>query len=214
MTTPAAVTVKENQVGELQEEINTLVTKTNELIASTSVDPSVAALLQSMTVIIKLLAKQNLNVNNSNVASNITGGSTNGPASLAAAPPPPPPIQALPPLNAHTDDEFKALKKNTSILNQQPTRLGCTKKSWGAMPGSYAYANSKKSAAAPPPASNKGGNQRVIARQSADARHNTNDARSSNAHRDNKPSVASTSKLDSRSASTTPPPNDSLSSCI
>uniref|UniRef100_A0A914QDD6 Uncharacterized protein n=1 Tax=Panagrolaimus davidi TaxID=227884 RepID=A0A914QDD6_9BILA len=107
MATPAAVTVKENQVGELQEEINTLVTKTNELIASTSVDPSVAALLQSMTVIIKLLAKQNLNVNNSNVASNIIGGSTNGPAPLAAAPPPPPPIQALPPLNAHTDDEHK-----------------------------------------------------------------------------------------------------------
>uniref|UniRef100_A0A914PZX9 Uncharacterized protein n=1 Tax=Panagrolaimus davidi TaxID=227884 RepID=A0A914PZX9_9BILA len=109
MTTPAAVTVKENQVGELQEEINTLVTKTNELIASTSVDPSVAALLQSMTVIIKLLAKQNLNVNNSNVTSNITGGSTNGLAPLATAPPPPPPIQALPPLNAHTDDEHKGL---------------------------------------------------------------------------------------------------------
>uniref|UniRef100_A0A914QFE8 Uncharacterized protein n=1 Tax=Panagrolaimus davidi TaxID=227884 RepID=A0A914QFE8_9BILA len=177
MTTPAAVTVKENQVGELQEEINTLVTKTNELIASTSVDPSVAALLQSMTAIIKLLAKQNLNVNNSNVASNITGGSTNGPAPLAIAPPPP--IQALPPLNAHTDDEFKALKKNTSLLNQHPIRLGSIKKRWGAVPGSYAYenSNSKKYASAPPPASNKGGNQRVIARQSADARHNTNDAR-------------------------------------
>uniref|UniRef100_A0A914P203 MI domain-containing protein n=1 Tax=Panagrolaimus davidi TaxID=227884 RepID=A0A914P203_9BILA len=208
MATPAAVTVIENQVGELQEEINTLVTKTNELIASTSVDPSVAALLQSMTVIIKLLAKQNLNVNNSNVASNIIGGSTNGTAPLAAAPPPP--IQALPPLNAHTDDEFKGI-----FIFEQPTRLCSTKKSWGAVPGSNAYANSnsKKYAGAPPPASNKGGNQRVIARQSADARHNTNDARSSNAHRDNKPSVAPTPKLDSRSASTTPPPNDSLSSC-
>uniref|UniRef100_A0AC34FKG8 Uncharacterized protein n=1 Tax=Panagrolaimus sp. ES5 TaxID=591445 RepID=A0AC34FKG8_9BILA len=105
--TTTAITVKENQVGELQEEINTLVTKTNELIASSSVDPSVAALLQSMTVIIKLLAKQNLNVNNSsNNANNSTAASTNGPAPLAAAPPPPPPIQQLPPLN-DPDDEHK-----------------------------------------------------------------------------------------------------------
>uniref|UniRef100_A0A914Z5X0 Uncharacterized protein n=1 Tax=Panagrolaimus superbus TaxID=310955 RepID=A0A914Z5X0_9BILA len=101
--TTTALTVNENQVGELQEEINTLVTKTNELIASSSVDPSVAALLQSMTVIIKLLAKQNLNVNNS--SNHSTVASNNGPAPMAAAPPPPPPIQQLPPLNVQTDDE-------------------------------------------------------------------------------------------------------------
>ena len=107
--TTTAITVKENQVGELQEEINTLVTKTNELIASSSVDPSVAALLQSMTVIIKLLAKQNLNVNNNNAnATSNHLANSNGPAPMAAAPPPPPPIQQLPPLNAAlTDDEQK-----------------------------------------------------------------------------------------------------------
>jgi hypothetical protein len=103
-----------------------------------------------------------------------------------------------------------SLKKDTSLLNQQqPTRLGSTKKSWGTAPGSNANANANP-AAAPSPASNKGGNQRVIARQSADARHNTNDGRKTTAQRDNKPSVAP--KLDSRSASTTPPPNDPSSS--
>uniref|UniRef100_A0AC35GHA9 MI domain-containing protein n=1 Tax=Panagrolaimus sp. PS1159 TaxID=55785 RepID=A0AC35GHA9_9BILA len=100
-----------------------------------------------------------------------------------------------------------SLKKDTSLLNQQPTRLASTKKSWNTVQGSNANAN-PNSAVAPPPASNKGGNQRVIPRQSADARHNTNDARKSNVQRDNKPSVAPTPKIDSRSASTTPPLNN------
>uniref|UniRef100_A0AC35FU30 MIF4G domain-containing protein n=1 Tax=Panagrolaimus sp. PS1159 TaxID=55785 RepID=A0AC35FU30_9BILA len=54
-------------------------------------------------------------------------------------------------------------------------------------------------------ASNKGGNQRVITRQSVDARKST-------AQRDNKTSIAPILKIDSRSASTTPPPNDLSSS--
>lgn len=103
---PVSAPVKENTIGELQEEIALLVTKTNELIGSSSVDPSVAALLQSMTVIIKLLAKQNLNPS-SGIPPPPTRVPNNGPAPLAAAPPPPPPIQNLPPLNVPTDDEHK-----------------------------------------------------------------------------------------------------------
>lgn len=102
-------TVRENAIGELQEEINTLVTKTNELIASSSVDPSVAALLQSMTVIIKLLAKQNLNGNNNSNTSMPppAPASTNGLAPIASAPPPPPPIGDLPLLNTHEEHKGK-----------------------------------------------------------------------------------------------------------
>lgn len=87
--------------------------------------------------------------------------------------------------------------------DQQPTRLGAQKKAWGTM---NSNANTNASA----------GNKSVpktIARQSADARHNnSNDSRKSTSQKENKPTVAPTSKVDSRSASATPPLADPSSS--
>uniref|UniRef100_A0AC34FLS9 MIF4G domain-containing protein n=1 Tax=Panagrolaimus sp. ES5 TaxID=591445 RepID=A0AC34FLS9_9BILA len=90
--------------------------------------------------------------------------------------------------------------KTKDEVDQQ--RLGSTKK-WG---------NANANVNTNTPSGNNKPAPRVIARQSNDARQNSNDVRKSGIHKENKPAVAPTPKIDSRSASTTPPPTDPSSS--